>query len=234
MSSQNSQTQKRATLPKGEQQQVDMEILNYVCDMLQLRGSRLDAVLYFCRNRELIARNKTINWYQIDQNVGMKSYESKAYSYKRFVDSIVPNILPQYPFDVQDHIEEFILNMVKSQEDTIRNMSEAAANSFRKELEEIVKRRFNLNGSDLFSYKKQVDKNRYTINQAMKKVRGETVCSNADSKKKDDSGQDIALFVIYDCPDVPAIQISCQGNASSDPSEPFPYDLYSGCFELFE
>ncbi|CAL6025880.1 Hypothetical_protein [Hexamita inflata] len=234
MSSQNSQTQKRATLPKGEQQQVDMEILDLVCDMLQLRGSRLQAVLYFCRNRELIARNKTINWYAIDQNVGMKSYESKAYSYKRFVDSIVPNNLPLYPFDVQDNIEEFILNMVKSQENTIRNMSEAAANSFRKELEEIVKRRFNLNGSDLFSYKKQVDKNRYTINQAMKKVRGETVCSNAASKKKDDSCQDSALFAIYDCPDVSAIQSSCQDNASSDPSEPFSYDLYSCCFDLFE
>ncbi|CAL6095526.1 Hypothetical_protein [Hexamita inflata] len=234
MSSQNSQTQKRATLPKGEQQQVDMEILNYVCDMLQLRGSRLEAVQYFCRNRELIARNKIINWYAIDQNINMRSYESKAYSYKRFVDSIVPNNLPLYPFDVQDKIEEYINGKVKSLQNTIKNMSEAVANNFRKELEQDVKQLFGLKGSDFYSYKKQVDKNRYTINQAMKKVRGETAGSYADSKRLDDSCQDSALFVIYDCPEVPAIKTSVQDSASLDTNESFSFDMLSGCFDLFE
>ncbi|CAL6013856.1 Hypothetical_protein [Hexamita inflata] len=180
------------------------------------------------------ARNKIINWYAIDQNINMRSYESKAYSYKRFADSIVPNNLPLYPFDVQDKIEEYINGKVKSLQNTIKNMSEAVANNFRKELEQDVKQLFGLKGSDFYSYKKQVDKNRYTINQAMKKVRGETAGSYADSRRLDDSCQDSALFVIYDCPEVPAIKTSVQDSASLDTNESFSFDMLSGCFDLFE
>ncbi|CAL6095532.1 Hypothetical_protein [Hexamita inflata] len=163
MPSQNSQTQKRATLPKGEQQQVDMEILNYVCDMLQLRGSRLEAVQYFCRNRELIARNKIINLVCDRLEHQHEGLREQRRTPTKIVDSIVPNNLPLYPFERSKTKSKRISTVGEvALRNTIKNMSEAVANNSERNLSKTSKQLFGLKGSRLLLLQKQVDKNRYT------------------------------------------------------------------------
>ena len=56
--------------------------------------------------------------------------------------------------------------------------------SFRISLESIVKITFNLKGSDLFSYKKQVDKNRNDIIKEMKRIYSNE-CDSVSEKSLD-------------------------------------------------
>ncbi|CAL5974210.1 Hypothetical_protein [Hexamita inflata] len=80
---------RRQVIPKAVQQQIDTTILERVCDALQLRGNNLEAVRYFLQNRELIARNRSINWPALDETIGV-IFGTKSYSYQRFVDVLVP------------------------------------------------------------------------------------------------------------------------------------------------
>ncbi|CAL6015589.1 Hypothetical_protein [Hexamita inflata] len=89
----------------------------------------------------------------------MKRYSTKSYAYKRFVDVILPELLPPYPKQIQIDIENFITQRIQL-ETSINSKSET---EFRKELEKEVKTRFKLKGTDPHQFKKQVDRNRYLI-----------------------------------------------------------------------
>ncbi|CAL5974198.1 Hypothetical_protein [Hexamita inflata] len=163
---------RRQVIPKAVQQQIDTTILERVCDALQLRGNNLEAVRYFLQNRELIARNRSINWPALDETIG-HTYQTKSYSYKRFMDVIVPNVLPRYPLEIQESVERFIHVKVQRAHNAIQHMNEVQTSNFVKELEQEVKQQFGLTGSDMYSYKRQVDKNRHTIRSAIMRFRNE-------------------------------------------------------------
>ncbi|CAL6082071.1 Hypothetical_protein [Hexamita inflata] len=114
---------------------------------------------HFALHRAEISKQKLIKWYQIDQALEMKRYSTKSYAYKRFVDVILPELLPPYPKQIQIDIENFITQRIQL-ETSINSKSET---EFRKELEKEVKTRFKLKGTDPHQFKKQVDRNRYLI-----------------------------------------------------------------------
>ncbi|CAL6082271.1 Hypothetical_protein [Hexamita inflata] len=165
---------RRQVIPKAVQQQIDATILGSVCDALRLRGNNLETVRHFLQNRELIARNRTINWPALDEIIG-HTYQTKSYSYKRFADVIVPNLLPQYPLEIQESVERFIHAKVQRARNAIQHMNEVETSNFAKQLEQEVKQQFGLTGADMYSYKKQVDKNRLIIKSAIMRLREEMI-----------------------------------------------------------
>ncbi|CAL5974236.1 Hypothetical_protein [Hexamita inflata] len=166
----NNQVQIRELIPIDKQQLIDTTILKSVCSLMQFKGNNLEAIQYFCQNRELIRR--TINWFALDQNIEIY-FKTKSYSYQRFTDIIVPNMLPMYPLEIQNSIQNFIEFKIQQAQNVIQNMNKVQVTNFMRELEQVVKIQFDLKFSDQYSYKKQSDKNRYTIKSIIMRLRNE-------------------------------------------------------------
>ncbi|CAL6051959.1 Hypothetical_protein [Hexamita inflata] len=138
----------------------DNRILILVAKQLKYIGDLQNLPLFYHQNKTII--NK-INWAEIDAKLGLKSYSSKSKSQNRFFSVLVPNSLPQYPFKVQVEIQNFIISKLEGNKQLISSMNQVESVNYRKELEKLVKQQFNLNVTDEFSYKKQIDKNRHQI-----------------------------------------------------------------------
>ncbi|CAL6025916.1 Hypothetical_protein [Hexamita inflata] len=156
---------KRLILSTVQQSQIDERITNQIKQLLNFQGSPEQLAVYFLNNKN--SMNK-INWYKIDQNVQMKSYQSKSYSYRRFVDVIIPNILPPYPPEIQMEMNKVIKSEIGKQWEYLTQMNRNDLTMYRKQLEQQIKQQFDLKGTDLYSFKKQIDKNRYTITMLLR------------------------------------------------------------------
>ncbi|CAL6079060.1 Hypothetical_protein [Hexamita inflata] len=158
---------KRLILSSVEQSQIDERITNQIKQLINFQGPPEQLAVYFLNNKN--SMNK-INWYKIDQNIQMKSYQSKSYSYRRFVDVIIPNILPPYPLEIQMEMNKVIKSEISKQWENLTQMNEKDLTAYRKQLEQQIKQQFDLKGTDLYSFKKQIDKNRYTISMLLRDI----------------------------------------------------------------
>ncbi|CAL6015571.1 Hypothetical_protein [Hexamita inflata] len=159
---------KRSILPKAWQTEVDDRILELISQCVKFKGydntltKKQELAIYFALHRAEISKQKLIKWYQIDQALEIKRYSTKSYAYKRFVDVILPKLLPPYPKQIQADIKNFIDQRLQL-ETNLNNKTNLELQIYRKELEKEVKTRFKLKGTDPYQFKKQVDKNRYYI-----------------------------------------------------------------------
>ncbi|CAL6100812.1 Hypothetical_protein [Hexamita inflata] len=167
---QHNKVQIRELISIDKQQLIDTTILKSICSLLQFKGNNFEAIQYFCQNRQLITR--TINWFALDQNIEMY-FKTKSYSYQRFTDVIVPNMLPMYPIEIQKNIQSFIESKIQQAQNVIQKMNKVQVTNYMRELEQVVKIQFDLKFSDQYSYKKQSDKNRYTIKSVIMRLRNE-------------------------------------------------------------
>ncbi|CAL6013892.1 Hypothetical_protein [Hexamita inflata] len=158
---------KRLILSSVEQSQIDERIVNQIKQLINFQGPPEQLAVYFLNSKN--SMNK-INWYKIDQNIQMKSYQSKSYSYRRFVDVIIPNILPPYPQEIQMEMNKVIKSEISKQWENLTQMNEKDLTAYRKQLEQQIKQQFDLKGTDLYSFKKQIDKNRYTISMMLRDI----------------------------------------------------------------
>ncbi|CAL6047099.1 Hypothetical_protein [Hexamita inflata] len=168
MSRQFSNTQKRHVLVASDKSEVDNHIIDLIHTQLaqqqiEIPRTKEGLVRWYLQNRTTLVKSRIINWYSIDDAIGMEHYKDKAYSYRRFVDVILANSLPEYPQYVQCQIQHFIKTRVKEDRTKLAGMDEREKSQYRLELEEIVKQEFSMHEIKEFSYKKQVDKNRNTI-----------------------------------------------------------------------
>ncbi|CAL6092052.1 Hypothetical_protein [Hexamita inflata] len=168
MSRQFSNTQKRHVLVASDKSEVDNHIIDLIHTQLaqqqiEIPRTKEGLVRWYLQNRTTLVKSRIINWYSIDDAIGMEHYKDKAYSYRRFVDVILANSLPEYPQNVQYKMKDFIETRVKEDRTKLAGMDERERGQYRLELEEKVKQEFSMHQIKEFSYKKQVDKNRNAI-----------------------------------------------------------------------
>ncbi|CAL5972792.1 Hypothetical_protein [Hexamita inflata] len=154
----------RTVLPRAEQERIDDIIKTHVCHSLHLTRFEQQEAQEYQRNRTKLSR--TFNWTVIDQQLG-KSYATKSFAYKRFFDVILPNLLPSYPLETVIQIEKYIQEQVSSTPDLHEIVkSPRGVSDLIKKICKQTKDEFNLQGSDIYSYKKQVDNiNNYIKNR---------------------------------------------------------------------
>ncbi|CAL6098864.1 Hypothetical_protein [Hexamita inflata] len=161
----------RTVLPRAEQERIDDIIKTHVCHSLQLTQFEQQEAQEYQRNRTKLSR--TFNWTAIDQQLG-KSYATKSFAYKRFFDVILPNLLPSYPLETVIQIEKYIQKQVSSTLDLHEIVkSPRGVSDLIKKICKQTKDEFNLQGSDIYSYKKEVDR----INHAIEKC----ICDHCNS-----------------------------------------------------
>ncbi|CAL5970655.1 Hypothetical_protein [Hexamita inflata] len=161
----------RTVLPRAEQERIDDIIKTHVCHSLHLTQFEQQEAQYYQRNRTKLCRE--INWTAIDLQLG-KSYATKSFAYKRFFDVILPNLLPSYPHEIVIQIEKYIQQQVNSTPD-LHDIAESSrgVSDLVKKISKQTKNEFNLQGSDTYSYKKEVDR----INHAIEKY----ICDHCNS-----------------------------------------------------
>ncbi|CAL6060379.1 Hypothetical_protein [Hexamita inflata] len=110
-----------------------------------------------------------IQWKEIDRIIYQQYNISNFNSRQRFVKSIIPNSLPQYPKQLQDSIQQFIFNVIlQLHEHLISDSSYEYTSTFVKQLLKITNEKFNLQPTDLYQFQKQQSKMRFQIQKQMK------------------------------------------------------------------
>ncbi|CAL5970654.1 Hypothetical_protein [Hexamita inflata] len=149
-----------------DQKRIDAIIISQVCIYLKLAKFGSKEAQDYQRNRT-IKRTRVIKWTKIDQILGI-TYSTKSYSYKRFVDVILQNLLPPCPDEIVNPIikyyEELVLLQLDLQE---KAKLPSGLSSLTKKICERVKTKFDLHGSDMYSYKKLIDKISYGVEQCI-------------------------------------------------------------------
>ncbi|CAL6077032.1 Hypothetical_protein [Hexamita inflata] len=128
-----------------------------------------------------------LDWKRVDEEVGEKSYATKAFSYKQFIDVIVPNNLEQYSPQLLREVEMYLeRKLVQKKEciDKITDMEEF--NNFKTDIIRDVEERFDLK-SPLKPFKKMIDKLRYLITNF---VSNHTKCSLNVQRKSEQTEND--------------------------------------------
>ncbi|CAL6060395.1 Hypothetical_protein [Hexamita inflata] len=107
----------------------------------------------------------------------ISTYQTKTYSEKQFRDVIVANWLLPYPYEVQRAIEIEITKFMNSKTTEIKKLkSEHEISLFLSNTLKYIKEKFNLNGTGIYSYKKQYNKNSYNIMKMLKTIiKGNTI-----------------------------------------------------------
>ncbi|CAL5972776.1 Hypothetical_protein [Hexamita inflata] len=152
------QKQQRYKLSKDEQYMVDKKIINEVRRHMNVQKFETQEAQLFSSNKI----SMKVIWTNIDKKLKKdkigKSYSSKSYAYNRFIDVILPNKLPPYPNETVVQIEKYIQEQVSSTPD-LHDIwrSQGGVNDLVKKISKQTKEKFNLQGSDIYSYKKLVD-----------------------------------------------------------------------------
>ncbi|CAL5970696.1 Hypothetical_protein [Hexamita inflata] len=147
---------RRNTLSQAEKTRVHDQIVHYVCSSLKLDKFEVQEAQDYQRNRDSMRR--TINWKDVDMQIGRR-YATKSYSYKTFFDVIIQNLLPSYPHEIVILIYDYIQEQVQLQlglQEIAR--SPRSLGNIVKKISKQTKDEFNLQGSDIYSYKKEVDR----------------------------------------------------------------------------
>ncbi|CAL5970697.1 Hypothetical_protein [Hexamita inflata] len=147
---------RRNTLSQAEKTRVHDQIVHYVCSSLKLDKFEVQEAQDYQRNRDSMRR--TINWKDVDMQIGRR-YATKSYSYKTFFDVIIQNLLPSYPHEIVILIYDYIQEQVQLQlglQEIAR--SPRSLGNLVKKISKQTKDEFNLQGSDIYSYKKEVDR----------------------------------------------------------------------------
>ncbi|CAL5996453.1 Hypothetical_protein [Hexamita inflata] len=128
-----------------------------------------------------------LDWKRVDEEVGEKSYATKAFSYKQFIDVIVPNNLEQYSPQLLREVEMYLERKMMQKKEYIESLrSVDEFNAFKTDIIRDVEERFDLK-SPLKPFKKMMDKFRYLITNF---VSNHTKCLVNFAKK--DEYEDIA------------------------------------------
>ncbi|CAL6025936.1 Hypothetical_protein [Hexamita inflata] len=138
----------------------DTKLLTLVAKLVKFQGKTDEVLKHYQENKKSLPK---IDWKQIDRKLGVEPYESKARSQNRFFSVLLPNSLPKYDPTKQKDISDFIIEQLEKEKEIWQNQNEEERDNYRKNLEKQVKTRFVLKANDLFSYKKQIDKNRHEI-----------------------------------------------------------------------
>ncbi|CAL5970663.1 Hypothetical_protein [Hexamita inflata] len=155
----------RNILSTADQRQYDDIIIHHVCHSLHLTQFEQQEAQYYQRNRTKLCRE--INWTAIDLQLG-KSYATKSFAYKRFFDVILPNLLPSYPHEIVVQIEKYIQEQVSVELSKLQEKAGSqGVNELVKKISKQTKDKFNLQGSDQYSYKKEVDRINYYIKKCI-------------------------------------------------------------------
>ncbi|CAL5970518.1 Hypothetical_protein [Hexamita inflata] len=169
----------RTVLSRAEQERIDDIIKTHVCNCLHLTQFEQQEAQDYQRNRTKLCRE--INWTAIDQQIG-KSYATKSFTYKRFFDVILPNLLPSYSHEIVVQIDIFIQEQVSFTPDLQEIVKPSrGVSDLVKKISKQTKNEFNLQGSDIYSYKKEVDR----INHAIEKCICD-YCNSMTTVKVDD------------------------------------------------
>ncbi|CAL5970649.1 Hypothetical_protein [Hexamita inflata] len=188
------QQQQRYKLSKVEQDRVDLIIINEVrCHMKVDKFETQEAQLFSSNKNSL-----NVIWTDIDKKLKKekigKSYSTKSYAYNRFIDVILPNKLPPYPHEIVVQIEKYIQEQVSSTPD-LHDIAESSrdVSVLVKKISKQTKDQFNLKGSDIYSYKKMIDRIKYIIEQQI-------ILQNSSSYQKLDETQN-SNIINYKCKD---------------------------------
>ncbi|CAL5972816.1 Hypothetical_protein [Hexamita inflata] len=168
------ESHKRSKISDDDQKRIDTIIIHHVCSYLKLPKFDSEEAQEYQRNRS-IKRTRTVKWTKIDKVLGLK-YATKSYSYKRFVDVILPNLLPPCPKEIVNPIIKYYEGLVRLQLDLQEKVKlPSGLSSLTKIIREQVKTKFDLCGSEKYSYKKLIDKINHKVKQRIIK------CCNAPS-----------------------------------------------------
>ncbi|CAL6098894.1 Hypothetical_protein [Hexamita inflata] len=151
---------KRNKISYDDQERIDAIIIHHVCSYLKLPKFDSEEAQEYQRNRT-IKRTRTVKWTKIDKVLGLK-YATKSYSYKRFVDVILVNLLPPRPDEIVNPIIEYYEELVSLQLD-LQDKAKlpSGVSDLTKKICEQTKTKFGLCGSEKYSYKKLIDKINY-------------------------------------------------------------------------
>ncbi|CAL6020371.1 Hypothetical_protein [Hexamita inflata] len=161
-------------MPCKAQQQfsvdMDAELLGYVGKLINFIEGGQDAnVQIFYQRLKREGQRLNINFYWIDEQMHLESYESKAISHCRFLNVLLPKALPPYPAEIQTAVHNSIKEYLNVNKQQWKDKNQEERDDYRKVLEQTVKKEFNLKPSDEYSYKQLVDKSRHQIINFMKK-----------------------------------------------------------------
>ncbi|CAL6017284.1 Hypothetical_protein [Hexamita inflata] len=161
-------------MPKQAKQQftagMDDKLLKLVGKQMNFIEGGQDANVQMCYQRNKNeGKRLNIDFYWIDKQMKLKSYKSKAKSQCRFLNVLLPNALPEYLPEIQTDVHNFIENNLNENIQEWKDKNQDGRDDYRKKLEDTVKNEFNLNPSDMFSYKKLIDSSRHQIINFMDK-----------------------------------------------------------------
>ncbi|CAL5972794.1 Hypothetical_protein [Hexamita inflata] len=157
---------KRNKISDDDQKRIDAIIIHHVCSYLKLPKFDSEEAQEYQRNRS-IKRTRTVKWTEIDKVLGLK-YATKSYSYKRFIDVILPNLLPPCPDEIVNPIIKYYEGLVLMQLDLQDKAKlQSGVNDLTKKICEQTKTQFGLCSSEKYSYKKLIDKINYGVEQCI-------------------------------------------------------------------
>ncbi|CAL6079038.1 Hypothetical_protein [Hexamita inflata] len=172
----------------------DIKLLTLVAIQMKFQGKADEVLKHFQENKGNLQQ---IDWKKIDSKLGVEPYQSKARSHNRFFSVLIPNALPEYDLTKRNAISDYIIKRLEEDKETWQNYNEKERVQYRKDLEKKVKKEYNLSADDLFSFKKQVDKNRHQMINIMKKspqTRTETESAPQSQSAESEDGFQNTIF----------------------------------------